>query len=843
LKTLLQDARYALRQLRKSPVFTLTAVLTLALGIGANTAVFTLVHEVMLKALPVTDPGGLYHVGHTADCCVWGGFQGDWNLFAYPLYQYFEAHTPEFTALAAAQTNRPSLSVRREGAQSADNLIGELVSGNYFSTMGVQAAAGRLLAPGDDQDGAPAVAVMSYRAWKEKYAMDPSMVGGSIVVNGIPMTVVGIAGPGFYGDRRDAGPPELWMPLFIEAELDRVGTMLRSPTTNWLYLLGRLRPGTKLGPLSTHMTEELQQYLMVPGNTQPEENRANLSKQSLRVTPGFDGVNSLREEYQQGLYLLLAASAVILLIACANVANLLLARGTVSRFRTSLQMAIGAPRSRIIRAGLTESVLLAVLGAGAGLIVAYFASRAMVALAFRGARVVPVSAAPSLPVLGFTFLVSLLTGIIFGVGPAWLASRSDPAEALRGATRATRDKSALPQKSLIVVQAALSLVLLVTAGLLTQSLRNLQNQQYGFERQGRILVPLNPFSAGYKTEQLPGLYQQLEDRFSHMPGVISESLSLYTAQQGNNWGEGIHILGRPASEHDAPSWDRVSAHYFETIGTPVVRGRSFTEQDTASSQHVAVVNQAFVKEFLADVDALGQHFGKGDLSHAGDYEIVGVVKDAKYLNAARAPRPMFFVPLAQIIHYEHVDDQRVESASLYLDTIELHVAGDPASFQAAIRRTLAGVDPNLTAPEISSFDEQIELRTSDKTMISRLSSLFGLVSLLLASIGLYGLTAYQVARRTSEIGIRMALGADRGNILKLVLGGAFLQVAIGLMIGIPLILLTGKLLASQLYGVTSFNPIVLTLAIAALGLCAFAASIVPARRAAGVDPMRALRTE
>jgi predicted permease len=467
----------------------------------------------------------------------------------------------------------------------------------------------------------------------------------------------------------------------------------------------------------------------------------------------------------------------------------------------------------------------------------------MVLLAFRGARVVPVSPSPSLPVLGFTFLVSLLTGIVFGVGPAWMASRSDPAEALRGAARATRDRSSLPQKSLVVVQAAVSLVLLALAGLLTQSLRNLQNQQYGFERQGRILVSLDPSSAGYTAERLPGLYQQLEDRFSHMPGVISESLSLYTAQQGNNWSEGIHILGRSAREQLGPSWDRVSAHYFETIGTPVVRGRGFTERDTASSQRVAVVNETFASKFLPDVDPIGQHFGKGDTSHAGDYEIVGVVKDAKYQNGARAARPMFFIPLAQTVHYEHVDDQRVESASMYMDTIELHVAGDPSSFQPEIRRTLAGVDPNLTAPEISTFDEQIELRTSDKTMVSRLSTLFGLVSLLLASIGLYGLTAYQVARRTSEIGIRMALGADRGNILKLVLRGAFLQVAIGLAIGVPLILLSGKLLANQLYGVTNFNPVILSLAIAALGICALVASIVPARRAAGIDPMRALRTE
>jgi predicted permease len=843
LKTLYQDVRYALRQLRQSPAFTLTAVLTLALGIGANTAVFTLVHEVMLKSLPVADPGGLYVVGDRPECCVNGGFQDDWTLFAYPLYQYLQEHTPEFTQLAAAQTNRPSLSVRREGAKSAESLESELVSGNYFSTLGVQAVAGRLLTPEDDRTGAPIAAVMSYRAWKEKYGMDRSLLGSSVMANGIPMTLVGIAPLGFYGERRDSYPPDLWMPIFVEPLLSRENTMLRAPTTDWLYLIGRLRPGTGLAQVSTHMTAELQQYLRVPGNIQPEDKPANIPKQVIRVTPGFAGINPLQEQYKQGLYVLLAASAVILLIACANVANLLLARGTVTRFRTSLQLAIGAPRGRIIRAGLTESVVLAVLGGLAGLALAYFAGRAMVLLAFRGARVVPVSAAPSLPVLGFTFFVALLTGVIFGVGPAWMASRSDPAEALRGATRATRDKSALPQKSLVVVQAACSMVLLTVAGLLTQSLRNLQNQPYGFERQGRILVEFNPSSAGYTTDRLTGLYQQLEDRFAHMPGVMSESLSLYTAQQGNNWGEGIHFLGRAAVEHTGASWDRVSAHYFETIGTPVVRGRGFTEHDTASSQHVAVVNEVFVSKYFPNADPIGQHFGKGDLSHAGDYEIVGVVKAAKYQNAASVPRPMFFVPLAQTIHYNTADDQRVESASMYMGTIELHVAGDPGSYSPAIRQLLAGVDPNLPPPEISTFDEQIELRTSEKTMSARLSGLFGLVALLLASIGLYGLTAYQVARRTGEIGIRMALGADRLNILKMVLRGAFLQVMIGLVLGVPLIFLSGKLLASQLYGVGSFNPMILTLAIVVLGLCALLASILPARRAAGIDPMKALRTE
>lgn len=836
-----QDLRYALRQLRNAPVFTLTAVLTLALGIGANSAVFTLVYGVLLQSLPVADPHGLYRVGDRVECCVEGDLQGDWTMFSYPQYEYLRDHTPEFQQLAASQTNRPDLSVRRQGANSADSYSGELVSGNFFSTLGLRASAGRLIAPTDDQAGAPPVAVMSFRAWQEKYGFDPSLVGSNVIINSMPVTLIGVAPPGFYGDRRESDPPDFWMPLSLEPALHHENSLLHLPATAWLYLIGRLQPGTQLSQVSTHMTGEMQQFLSTPANMTHNMDVKKIKEQVIRVTPGATGVNGMAEDAHKGLYLLLAAAAVILLIACANVANLLLARSTANRFRTSLQLAIGASRSRIIRGRLTESILLAILGGAAGLLLAYYGSRAMLALAFHGASFVPISASPSVPVLGFTFAVSLITGIIFGVGPAWMASRSDPVEALRGAGRSSRDSSMLPQKWLVVLQAALSLVLLSVAGLVTQSLRNLQNQDYGFERQGRILVQINPQAAGYTAERLTGLYQQIEDRFSHTPGVLHESLSLYTAQQGNNWGEDIFITGR--TEGMGSSWVRVSAHYFETIGTSIVRGRGFSESDTATTRHVAVVNEAFARKYFPNTEAVGQHFGKDEASHASDYEIVGVAKDTKYQDASEPVRPMFFVPLAQTIQYSDVVDQMVESSSRYMGTIELHVAGDLNRFESEVRRILAAIDPNLVPLSINTFEEQIQQRTSEQVMISRLSGFFGLIALLLASIGLYGLTAYQVERRTGEIGIRMALGANRVSILKLVLRGAFSQVTLGLLIGIPLVFLSGKALASQLFGVSSFAPSILTTAIVVLGLCALMASIVPARRAAGIDPMRALRTE
>jgi len=843
LNNLIRDITYALRQLRKSPAFTLTAVVTLALGIGANTAVFTLVHEVLLKSLPVRNASQLYRLGDKYNCCVEGDLQEDWTMFSYPMYEYFRDHTPEYEQLAASQTNRPDLSVRRPGAGPAESFSGELVSGNFFSTLGVNAAAGRLISPEDDRTGAPAVAVISYRAWQEKYGADPSLIGSSLSINSIPMTLVGVASPGFYGDRREGDPPDFWMPLSMEPTLFRENSILRVPGVGWLYIIGKLKPGNNVAQVSAHATAQLQQFLGTPGNFKPAPKPDELKKQVIRVTTGAGGVNAMEDEAQRALAILLGAAGVILLIACANVANLLLARAAATRFRTALQLAIGASRGRILRARLTECVVLSILGGLAGLLLAYYASRAMVAMAFQGSHYVPISAAPSLPVLGFTFAVALLTGIIFGLAPAWIASRSDPAEALRGNARSTRDAASIGQKSLVVVQAALSLALLTVAGLLTQSLRNLQGQGFGFERQGRLIVQINPAAAGYTQERLLGLYQQLEDRFKNMPGVLHESLALYTAQQGNNWGEGIHILGREPKPNDGSSWDRVSAHYFEAIGNPIVKGRGFTEQDTATSQHVAVVSESFAERYFPNDDPLGKHFGKGEADSAGDYEIVGVARNAKYGDAAGKPRIIFFVPLVQTIQYHDTMQTHVETSSMYMGTIVLHVSGDPRSYEERVRQTLASVGPDLAPLSFNTFDELIEQRTSDKVLTSRLSAVFGILALLLASIGLYGLTAYQVAQRTGEIGIRMALGADRVNIVKMVLRGAFLLVAAGLVIGAGLSIVSGRMLASQLFGVGKFDPVILALAVMALGLCALLASILPARRAARVDPIKALRTE
>jgi predicted permease len=843
MHTLAQDIRYALRQLRKSPGFTITALITLAVGIGANTAIFTLVHGVLLKNLPVANPAQLYKFGDEYNCCVQGSFQDNWSMFPYPFYEYARDHTPAFEQLAAAQTNRPDLSVRRTDSNiPAEALTGEFVSGNYFQTLGVNAYAGRAISPDDDKIGNAPVAVISYRTWQQKFGLDPSIVGAPVMINGNPMTVIGVAPPAFFGDRLESDPPDFWLPLSLEPIIARENTLLQQRADSWLYIIGRLRPDAQPSQVSAQLTTELRQYFLTPGNASNHQDLKKIDKQVIHLVPGGGGINSMKDDYEQGLILLLGASAAILIIACANLANLLLARGAATRARTSLQLAIGATRSRIIRAQLTESLVLSLLGAGLGLMVALNASKAMLLIAFRGSPNVPISSSPSLPVLTFTCLVALATGVIFGVGPAWIASRLDPAEALRGVGRMTSDSSALPQRSLIVLQAAVSLVLLSVAALLTESLTNLSNQQYGFEKQGRLIVQMSPASAGYTPDRLTNLYQQLEDRLSHTPGVLTASLSLYTAQQGNNWSESVFLQGKPAGDFDS-SWVRVSAHYFETIGTPIVRGRGIEEQDTATSQKVAVVSEAFAKKFLPNEDPIGKHFGKDELSHSSDYEIVGVAKDAKYWSSSRPARPIFFVPLTQRIQYQTEEDNRIEAESMYMGSIELHVSGDADSFAPAVRRVMAGIDPNLTPTSMRSFDEQVRIQQSEHTLIARLSNAFGFIALLLASVGLYGVTAYRVARRTSEVGLRMALGANRSNIVALMLRGAFAQVGIGLLVGIPLCFLAKHWLAHQLYGISAFDPPSLLFAIATLGLCALIASLLPAGRAAAIEPMQALRIE
>jgi predicted permease len=725
-------------------------------------------------------------------------------------------------------------------------MVGEYVSGNYFSLFGVGAYAGRVLSMRDDHKGADPVAVMNYRTWVQKYGQDPSIVGAAFAFNGQSFTVVGIAPPGFFGDRLETDPPAFWIPLTAEPLLTTSTALLDQPHLNYLDLMGRIEPGADAKQIEAQMRVELQQWLSSPVAELKTEERALIPKQTLRFAPGGSGVRMMREEYQDGLHLLMWISGFVLMIACANVANLMLVRATTRKQQTSIRAALGAPRTRQIGQVLTESTLLALLGAVAGVGLAYGGTRLILHLAFQKSYV-PIQASPSLPVLGFTFLVSLLTGVLFGVAPAWMTANADPAEALRGANRSTAQGSSWTQKSLVVLQAALSLVLLCAAGLLMQSLRNTHNQHFGFETANRCLLHVDPQMAGYKPDQLEALYRQVRGNLAAIPGVKRVSYSLYMPMEGNNWGETVYLEGQapppPDSNENESSWVRVSDGYFDLIGTKIVQGRPISEQDTQATRPVAMVNQTFANKFFKGGSALGKHFGDLDAKYSGKFEIVGVTEDTQYRGPRRKVSPMFFLPAAQRMNYEVAQENRFEDANHYLDSIELETVGPLQGLEPQVRQAVAQVNPNLAVIDFASFAEIVEANFSQQAMIVKLTSLFGLLALVLASIGLYGVTAYSVERRTSEIGIRMALGADRLNVLKLVLRGAFMQIGIGLLIGIPVTILGGRAMAAQLFGVKPYDPSILLLTTAVLSFAALIASIVPARRAASIEPMRALRNE
>ena len=840
------DVRYAMRQFVHAPGFTATAVLTLALGIGATTAIFTLVHAVLLKSLPVAKPSELYRVGDIENCCVNGGMQDDWSLFSYDKYTTFRDQTSGFTELAAFQAGRDLIGIRRSGSnQPAQSLRTQYVSGNYFAMFGIGAYAGRMFTPEDDRKGAEPVMVMSYATWQQKYGQDQSVIGGSFILNGMPFTVIGIAPPRFYGDRMESAPA-FWLPLNAEAMIDGSSNLLQFPQQDWLDLIGRIAPGADPKKIEAQLQLELKQWLLSPVSKLETRERELVPKQTLHLSPGGAGVQMMRDEYQSGLHLLMWISGFVLMIACANVANLMLVRAASRRQHTSVRTALGAPRSRLMVQVLTESTVLAVLGGAVGVGLAFWCTRLILRLAFQD-HPVAISAMPSLPVLSFTFGISLLTGILFGVAPAWMTTHADPVDALRGAHRSTQSAAGWTQKSLVVAQAALSLVLLCAAGLLTESLRNMHHQDFGFDVANRYILHFDPQMAGFTVQQLPAFYRQLHDNLAAIPGVQRVSFALYTPMEGNNWGEDVYIEGQapppPGDNQNGASWLRVSDGYFESIGTRIIKGRSITEQDSATSRKVAVINEAFAKKLLKDQDPIGKHFGDLDQKYAGSFEIVGVTEDTQYRDPTSKIRPMFFLPEAQQIGYEDPRFKAFEDRSHYLNTAVLETQGSVAGLEPQVRRALAQLSPDLAMISFMSFLDQVDGNFAQNEMLAKLTSLFGILALALASVGLYGVTAYSVERRTGEIGIRMALGADRTNVLKLVLKGAFVQIGIGLSIGIPATVLAGYAMTTQLFGVKPYAPGILLVTTLVLSVAALLATLVPARKAATLEPIRALRTE
>ncbi|HEY6182145.1 MAG TPA: ABC transporter permease, partial [Terriglobales bacterium] len=675
-------------------------------------------------------------------------------------------------------------------------------------------------------------------------------VGAGYQINGQPFTVIGVAPPGFFGAQLSGfNMPDFWLPLTTEPLIDGATARLKRPNTNFLDLLGRVRPGTNPTSLEAKLRVELHSWLashvpdMDPGEKQLWQ------QQTLHLTAGDAGVTSMREQYKDGLKLLLVASACVLLVACGNLANLMLARGLRDRAQTSVRVALGASRGRLVRKSLVESVLLASIGGVLGIAVAYGATKLILHLAFKIGgpnNFVPINATPSLPVLLFTLGVSVLTGVIFGSAPAWMTSHADPVEALRGANRSVGSSRSWVQKSLVIAQAAMSLVLLSTAALLGRSLRNLQHQNFGFETEGRYIAWINPLLGNYKPEEMLPLFRRINDQLRQIPGVRMVAPALYAPMTGDSWNNGIRVEGRPepgAKEDNGAGFVRAMPDFFESIGAKIVLGRPITEEDTESTRNIAVVNEAFAKKFFKDQNPIGQHFGPGKLKYSSAFEIVGVVRDMRYMTYDyKDPiRPMYWVSEAQTYKYDDPEYVSGETWSHYLYNIVIWAPGNPPGMEEKVRKALGNVDPNVVLYGVDPYSEVVANDFQQENMIATLTTLFGVLGLLLAAVGLYGVMAYSVEQRTSEIGVRMAMGADRSHVMKMVLRTAFLQIGIGLLIGIPTAIGAGKLMNDQLFGVKPWDPIMLALAAVMLGLAALLASVIPARRAAGVEPMVALR--
>jgi predicted permease len=849
IQQFLQELRYALRQLRRTPGFAITAVLTLALGVGATTAIFTLIYQVMLRPLPVQAPEQLYKLGARYDCCYnSGGLFGDWGLFSYDQYQDFRAHLTGFSSMAAVEAGQRPVGIRRQqSGQAAEPARLQFVSGNYFSTLGVRAAEGRVLQPSDDQRGTQPRVVLSYSVWQRRFGGAADTVGSTLMINNRAMTVAGILPPTFFGTRLDADTPEIWAPLAFEPMLTNIDAM-DHPGQYWLYLIGRSESGAKPAGIDAASGGLLQNWLRAHPETLSAMQTTAIGQQRTEWIPAATGISQLRDTYASGLQLLLMIAGFVLLIVCANLANLMLVRGMARRQQTAVCLALGAQRSRLVRQTLVESLVVALAGSAVALLLSVFGSRAMLAMVLSHTQSSPLSTSVSLPVFGFALAVAILAGVIFGCVPAWITSHFDPIEALRGASRTAGDKTAWPQKALVVLQAALSLALLSTAGLLTLSLRALEHQNLHLATSGRLVIGINPVAAGYDIQKLPELERKFDTQLRQMPGVIDLGYATYSPLSHNGWHDLAYLPGQPppppefTNNYYRTTFDYVSPGYFAAVGTHVLMGRGVSEADTAATRRVAVVNQAFVSHFLKGKPPLGAHFGLS-AKDASEFEIVGVAEDTKYEDPDQPQLPMVFMPLTQpaeiFAQRELVETERVR----FPEDIVVHYHGGEAEMAAALRKAIGDIDPALPITRIDSLETQVNSNFNEPEMLARLTTAFGVVALLLAAIGIYGVTSYTVDRRTPEVGLRMALGANRADVLRGVLKHALAQVLTGLIIGVPLALGLGRLMAAHLYNVSSSNPLILGGAFVTLMVAAVLAALLPARRAASIEPVEALRNQ
>ena len=837
--TWIEDLKQAWRRLRQRPALTIVAVSTLALGLGANIAIFTLMHAIAIQPLPVDEPHQLYRLGDNDDCCVNSGIQSDYSLFSYPFYVHLRDQLTEFDSLAAFQAQSQAMAFRRSGTEIAKSAGAEYVSGNYFKTFGVVPAAGRLLEASDDRPDREPVFVMSYRTWREEFGGDVSLIGQPFVLAGMTMALAGVTEERFFGDTRVPNPPGLFLPLGTEPKVRGNASLLGSAPQNFLRIVGRVTDRSRLPALQVKADSSVRQWLSAQTFPRAEDKDA-IARARTPIVSASAGVEVLRIAFQQPLKLLFVMSGLVLLIAVANLANLLIAHS--DRGQTAIRVALGASPRRLVRQSVAEGMVLSITGAIAGVAVAAAATRVIVNLVFPAAPSLPIDVTPSPLVLAFAVGLAVLTGVLFSAAPAFAMSRTHPTEALRGAGRSGQARSFLPRRSLVVVQVALSLVLLTGAGLLAESLRKLQQQTLGFEAEDRVVVRLDlPSTFAGDIPRLTALFRGIREEVGRIPGVQDVSYSLYTPMEGNNWSSGISIDGRDDPERrNNSSWNRVGPRYFETLGTKVVRGRVPDERDTPSSPHVAVVNQAFVKRFFENEDPVGRRIGIGAAVTARDMEIIGVVEDVKYSNPQLPTRPMLFMPDFQLPPARPESGSTMARSTL-MRMVTIHAAVGAGVLEPQLRQAVARITPDVTVVRVMPMTEQVSGNFAMNRLLSGLTASYGTLALALAFLGLYAVTSFTVARRTREIGIRMALGADRKRVVRDVVRGALGHTLVGLAMGVPVVLFSTDAIGALLYSVQPRDPWVIAGAATVLLLSAVIAAAVPARRAAAVEPTRALR--